>query len=104
VRVIGESGNYDSMAYFGYSALLCLLLLSLQIQTPCLALLGSGSYFLYLWHIFVIMLLRDHSPLPHLGAVVDFLSTYSITVAVSAGALLAVRALAPPSVIRWLGA
>lgn len=104
VMVIGDSGNYDSMAYFGYSALLCLLLLSLQIQIPCLASLGSGSYFLYLWHIFVIMVLRDHSPLPHLGAVVDFIATYSITVTVSAGALLAVRTLAPPSVIRWLGA
>lgn len=104
VMVIGDSGNYDSIAYFGYSALLCLLLLALQIQIPGLASLGSGSYFLYLWHIFVIMILRDHSPLPHLGAVVDFLATYSIAVAVSAGALLAVRALAPPSVIRWLGA
>lgn len=104
VMVIGDAADYDSTAFFGYSALLCLLLLTLRLQMPGLAALGSGSYFLYLGHIFVVMTLRDHSPLKNFGSTIDSVATFSITVVVSVGALIAVRTLAPPRVVRWLGA
>lgn len=104
VMVIGDAADYDSIAFFGYSALLCLLLLTMQIEIPSLASLGSGSYFLYLWHILVVMILRDHSPLRNFGPGIDFIATYSITVAVSVCALISVRALVPPRMTRWLGA
>ena len=104
VMAIGDAADYDSIAFFGYSALLCLLLLTIRIQVPILASLGSGSYFLYLWHIFAVMILRDHSPLRNFGPIIDFTVTYSITVMASVCALLIVRTLASPRVTRWLGA
>lgn len=104
VMVIGDAADYDSMAFFGYSALLCLTLLTMQIQLPALASLGSGSYFLYLWHIFIVMILRDHSPLRNFGPIIDFIATYSISAIASVCALLIVRTVASPQVTRWLGA
>ncbi|MGB6080652.1 MAG: acyltransferase [Xanthobacteraceae bacterium] len=104
VIVIGDAADYDSMAFFGYSALLCVTLLTMQIQLPALASLGSGSYFLYLWHIFIIMILRDHSPLRNFGLIIDFVVTYLIAVVASVCALRIVRTLASPRVTRWLGA
>ena len=104
VMVIGDAADYDSMAFFGYSALLCLLLLTMKIRIPALASLGSGSYFLYLWHIFVVMTLRDHAQLRSFGPIIDFTATYLITVALSVCALFAVRTLASPRARRWLGA
>jgi peptidoglycan/LPS O-acetylase OafA/YrhL len=101
---IGDAADYDSLAFFGYAALLSILLLALDIRLPSFAALGSGSYFIYLWHIFVVMLLRDHSGLRQFGAAADFAITYALTASVSILALLAVRALAPPRMIRWLGA
>lgn len=104
VMVIGDAADYDSIAFFGYSALLCLLLLTVQIELPALASLGSGSYFLYLWHIFVVMVLRDHLPLRSFGPVIDFVATYSIAATASVCALFLVKTLASPRVARWLGA
>lgn len=104
VMVVGDAADYDSMAFFGYSALLCLSLLTMQFQIPALASLGSGSYFLYLWHIFVVMGLRDHAQLRNFGPVIEFVVTYLTTVAVSVCALFAVRVLASPRAVRWLGA
>lgn len=104
VMLIGDAADYDSTAFFGYSALLCLLLLTLRLQMPSLAAIGSGSYFLYLGHIFVVMALRDHSPLKNFGSIIDSVATFSITVVVSISALIAVRTLAPPRAVRWLGA
>lgn len=101
---IGDSANYDSIAFFGYAASLCMLLLALQLQVPWLATLGSGSYFVYLAHIFVIMAMRDHAPLHAFGAVVDSVATCLIAVAVSIVALSAIRKLASPRLVRWLGA
>src|SRR6266404_3078171 len=60
---LGDAADYDSVAFFGYAALLCTLLLALAVQLPFLAALGSGSYFIYLWHIFIVMALRDHAEL-----------------------------------------
>ncbi|MGN6308792.1 MAG: acyltransferase family protein [Xanthobacteraceae bacterium] len=106
VRVmgIGDAADYDSVAFFGYSALLCLLFQTIKIRIPTLASLGSGSYFLYLWHIFVVMALRDHAQLKNFGPVIDTVATYFITVVVSVCALYTVRAFGSPRAARWLGA
>ena len=101
---LGDAADYDSVAFFGYAALLCILLLALDVQLPLFAALGSGSYFIYLWHIFIVMFLRDHAGLHQFGPVASFAITYAVTASGSIVALLAVRAIAPPRLIRWLGA
>jgi peptidoglycan/LPS O-acetylase OafA/YrhL len=101
---LGDAADYDSAAFFGYAGLLCVLLLALDIRWPSIAALGSGSYFIYLWHIFIVMLLRDQAELRRLGPAADFAITYALTALGSIVALLAVREFAPPRMIRWLGA
>ena len=101
---LGDAADYDSTAFFGYAALLCLLLLAFDAQLPWLAALGSGSYFLYLWHIFIIMALRDFLAGARFGATAGFVVTYAITLSGSILALLAVRSVAPLRLSRWLGA
>jgi surface polysaccharide O-acyltransferase-like enzyme len=101
---LGDAADYDSVAFFGYAALLCILLLALEVQLPLFAALGSGSYFIYLWHIFIVMILRDHAELLQFGPAADFAITYTVTALGSILALLAVRAIAPPRMILWLGA
>ena len=101
---IGDAADYDSMAFFGYAAALCMLLLALGIRAPVLATLGSGSYFIYLWHIFIVMALRDHGGLRQFGPVAGTFLMYAITVTLSVVALLAVQQWAPPRAARWLGA
>jgi peptidoglycan/LPS O-acetylase OafA/YrhL len=105
VRVlgIGEAAAYDSIAFFGYAALLCVWLFTTQPRLPWLAAIGSGSYFIYLWHIFIVMLLRDHAALGQLGAIAGFAITYGLTVSFSVLTLLAVRQVASPRAQRWLG-
>jgi peptidoglycan/LPS O-acetylase OafA/YrhL len=101
---VGDAADYDSVAFFGYAALLCVLLLALDVQLPVVAALGSGSYFIYLWHIFIVMILRDHAALRQFGSIANFAIAYTVTALGSIVALLAVRAIAPPQMIRWLGA
>ena len=101
---LGDAADYDSVAFFGYAALFCILLLALDVQLPVFAALGSGSYFIYLWHIFIVMILRDHAELRQFGSAASFAITYTVTALSSIVALLAVRATAPPRMIRWLGA
>lgn len=101
---IGDSADYDSVAFFGYAATLTILLLAICPRFPLLAAIGSGSYFIYLWHIFVVMTLRDHAPLRGLGAAPDFVATYAITTIASVTALLAIRRAASSRTLRWLGA
>jgi surface polysaccharide O-acyltransferase-like enzyme len=101
---VGDSADYDSLAFFGYAALFCILLFVLHPRLPFLATIGSGSYFIYLWHIFVVMALRDHASLRASGAAADFAITYMATAIASVAALLAVRQIAPSSLTRWLGA
>jgi peptidoglycan/LPS O-acetylase OafA/YrhL len=101
---VGDAADYDSVAFFGYAALLCILLLALDVQLPLFAALGSGSYFIYLWHIFIVMILRDHAGLRPFGSLADFAITYTVAASGSIVALLIVRTTAPPRLIRWLGA
>jgi peptidoglycan/LPS O-acetylase OafA/YrhL len=101
---VGDAADYDSVAFFGYAALLCILLLALDVQLPIFAALGSGSYFIYLWHIFIVMILRDHAALHQFGSAANFAITFTVTASGSILALLALRALTPPRLFRWLGA
>jgi peptidoglycan/LPS O-acetylase OafA/YrhL len=101
---LGDAADYDSVAFFGYAAPLCILLLASDVRLPRVAALGSGSYFIYLWHIFIVMLLRDHAGLRQFGPPINFAMTYALTASGSILALLAVRKFAPPHIIRWLGA
>jgi peptidoglycan/LPS O-acetylase OafA/YrhL len=101
---IGDAADYDSVAFFGFAAVMSTLLFALPFRSPFLAAIGSGSYFIYLWHIFVIMMLRDHGGLRELGTGTDFVITFAITAAASIAALLAIRMAAPSNLARWLGA
>jgi surface polysaccharide O-acyltransferase-like enzyme len=101
---VGDAADYDSLAFFFYAALIVILLLVLDIRSPYLAVLGAGSYFIYLWHIFIVMTLRDHAALHRFGPVADFSITYAVTALGSIVALLAIQAVAPPQLRRWLGA
>lgn len=56
---IGDAADYDLIAFFLYATLFCLTMFAFSFKWRALAALGSASYFIYLWHIFVIMLLRD---------------------------------------------
>jgi surface polysaccharide O-acyltransferase-like enzyme len=101
---IGDAAYYDSTAFFAYAALFCVALFTLQPRSPLFAWLGSGSYFIYLWHIFVVMALRDHTALRQFGGVASFAIACSLTILLSTAALLAVRQLASSRICRWLGA
>jgi peptidoglycan/LPS O-acetylase OafA/YrhL len=106
VRVLnlGDAATYDSTAFFLYAALFCVALFALQPSSPRLGWFGSGSYFIYLWHIFIVMVLRDHTTLHQLGGVASFAVCGGLAVFLSSAALLAVRQLASPRLCRWLGA
>jgi surface polysaccharide O-acyltransferase-like enzyme len=106
VRIVGlgDAATYDSTAFFFYAALFCVSLLAFRPSSPLLGRIGSGSYFIYLWHIFIIMALRDHTALHQLGGVASFALALGLTVLGSGAALLAVRQLASPRLCRWLGA
>jgi peptidoglycan/LPS O-acetylase OafA/YrhL len=101
---LGDAAVYDSMAFFLYAALFCVVLSSLQPRLPLLAWIGSGSYFIYLWHIFIVMALRDHTAIRQLGGLPAFALTCSLTVLLVLAVLLAVRHLVPLRICRWLGA
>lgn len=101
---VGDAADYDSVAFFAFAALFSTLLFALPLRAPFLASIGSGSYFIYLWHIFVIMILRDHAGLRQYGPETEFVITLAITAAISVAALIAVRMVAPPKLARWLGA
>jgi len=106
VRILnlGDAATYDSMAFFLYAALFSVALFAFQPSSPLLGWFGSGSYFIYLWHIFIVMLLRDHTTLHQLGGVAGFSVCGGLTVLLSTAALLAVRQFASPRLCRWLGA
>ncbi len=106
VRILGlgDAATYDSIAFFLYATLFCVALFTIQPSSPLLGWFGSGSYFIYLWHIFIVMALRDHTTLRQLGGVTGFAVCCGLAVLLSAAALLAVRQFASPRLCRWLGA
>jgi len=101
---IGDAAAYDSTAFFAYAALLCLWLLARQPNSSPLAMIGSGSYFIYLWHIFFIMALRDHVAMHQFGPILNSAMTFALTVTSSVLVLAAVRQVASRPALRWLGA
>ena len=104
VRILGlgDAATYNSIAFFLYAALFCVALFAIQPGSPLLGWIGSGSYFIYLWHIFIVMLLRDHTSLHQLGGIASFAVCCGLTVLLSTAALLAVRQLASPdSAAGW---
>ncbi len=101
---IGDAADYNSIAFFGYAALISVVLFALHPKIRFLAFIGSGSYFVYLWHIFVIMILRDHASLRDSGTIADFAITYAVTAILSILALLLIRRTASARVAQWLGA
>lgn len=101
---IGDSAAYDSIALFAYAMPLCLLFIAAPLRNSTLAFIGSGSYFIYLWHILVIMLLRDHLSLRDTGAAAASLTTYAAAAAVSIAALVFIRSVLPPRAAQMLGA
>ena len=101
---LGDAATYDSTAFFFYAALFCVALFAFQPNFSLLGWIGSGSYFIYLWHIFIIMALRDHASLHQLGGAANFVLALGLTVLGSGAALLAVRQLVSPRLCRMLGA
>jgi surface polysaccharide O-acyltransferase-like enzyme len=101
---VGDAAAYDSVAFFAYAALICLAGLAMTTARPALGFIGSGSYFIYLWHIFVVMMMRDHGPFRQSGAAIESVITYAVTAAVSLTALVAIRSIFPARLARWLGA
>ena len=106
VRVfgVGDTAPYDSIAFFPYAALFCMTLFAFAPRFAFLATLGSGSYFIYLWHIFFVMALRDHTPLQHYGLLVDWLVSYGVVLAASILLLVLVRRTGSERLRFWLGA
>jgi len=106
VRILGlgDAASYDSTAFFLYAALFCVALIAIQPNSPLLGWFGSGSYFIYLWHIFIVMALRDHTSLRELGGFAGFAASCGVTALLSTAAQLAVRQFASPRLCRWLGA
>jgi fucose 4-O-acetylase-like acetyltransferase len=104
VRILslGDAAAYDSTALFAYASLLCLVGLAVPPRSALLGFVGSGSYFIYLWHYFAILLLREHASWPH--APTASAATWAVTAATSIAALAAVRAVLPPRAAAWLGA
>jgi peptidoglycan/LPS O-acetylase OafA/YrhL len=100
---IGDAAAYDSLVFFLYAALLCVTLVGFAPDNAALALLGSASYFIYLWHIFVIVVLRQIPALqaqPLLASIVE----YAAALSVSAALVLLLRRLMPPRIVHGLGA
>lgn len=101
---IGDAADYDSIAFFGYAGLLCCLLLATDQSSAALASFGSGSYFIYLWHIFIVMALRDHAPLRAFGPLAASILTFLVAAFGSITALIIVRQVLPASIARRIGA
>jgi len=101
---IGDDSDYDSIAFFSYASSLTLLLFATGMSSQLLARLGSGSYFIYLWHIFIIMLLRDHGSFQQIPPIAEFAMTFIATVTSTVFVLFVVRRLVPSRFTHWIGA
>jgi peptidoglycan/LPS O-acetylase OafA/YrhL len=99
---IGDAADYDSIAFFLYAVLFCMTMLGFSRDWPALATLGSASYFLYLWHIFVIMALRQ-VPALQSHAVASVAIEFAAALIVSVVLALAIRRVAGARLVQWLG-
>jgi len=99
---LGDAADYDSMAYFVYSVSFCMALFGFAPKSAALAFLGAASYAIYLWHIFAIMLLRDHFPLLPAGA--RFLIEYAAALGTSVALVLTAKWSRVLRLSQWLGA
>lgn len=99
---IGDAADYDSLAFFLYAALFCMAMLGFAPDWPALATLGAASYFIYLWHIFVIMILRQVPALQQ-NAVASTAVEFSAALVFSVLLVLAIRRLAGPRLAQGLG-
>jgi fucose 4-O-acetylase-like acetyltransferase len=104
IRVIGlgDAADYDSLAFFLYAALLCVTLLGFGVEWPALAALGAASYFIYLWHIFIVMGLRAWPALQS-QAVLSSLIKFSVALVITAAIAVGIRSVSP-RLAQWLGA
>ena len=64
--------------------------------------LGSASYFIYLWHIFAIMALRQVLVLQQ-NPLVSTAVEYTTALAFSVVLVLALRRVSGPRLAQWLG-
>lgn len=99
---IGDAADYDSLAFFLYALLFCLAMLGFAWRWHAVAVLGSASYFIYLWHIFVVMTLRS-VPTLHPHPLASFLTEFIAALLVTASLAILIRQAAPPRVAQWLG-
>lgn len=99
---IGDAADYDSIAFFLYAALFFLTMLGFSWDWHALGVLGSASYFVYLWHIFIILLLRK-VPALHQHAAAAFAIEFAAALAISGVLVLAIGRIAPPRIAQWLG-
>jgi fucose 4-O-acetylase-like acetyltransferase len=104
VRILslGDAAAYDSTALFGYASLLCLAAAAMPPRSVLLGFIGSGSYFIYLWHYFAILLLRER--MSWLDGASASAATWAVAAAASIAALAAIRAVLPRRAAGWLGA
>lgn len=103
VAGIGDAADYNSMAFFLYAALVCLTMLGFSFKWQALATLGSASYFIYLWHIFVIMLLRD-VPVLQQHTVASFVTEFAAALTWSILLVAIIRRSGASQLAQWLGA
>jgi surface polysaccharide O-acyltransferase-like enzyme len=101
---IGDHADYDSLAFFFYASLAVLALLALRPALSSLVMLGSGSYFIYLWHILIVMFLRDHGAFSQFGPAIEFIAMFAVTAATIILVLACVRYFVPNKMLRWVGA
>lgn len=101
---IGDAADYDSLAFFAYASLTAILLLIWRPAFPPLAIIGSASYFIYLWHIFIIMVLRDQDVFGGFNPAARFIANFATTTSGIVLALICVRSFIPKRMTRWFGA
>ena len=100
---IGDAADYDLMAFFLYAALFCLTMLGFSLNQRLFAALGSASYFIYLWHIFAIMILRSVPALQQYW-VASFFIEFTFALACSVLFAVLIRRGVSPLLTQWLGA
>ena len=73
--------------FFSYSLCCAAGFWSSSPECRCSPAIGTGSYFIYLWHIFIVMALRDHAALRGFGPILNAARDVGVTVLLSVAAL-----------------